>query len=400
MNRLRFVIVLLAVVACRENVTAPGACPEYCPTARLQVLDTVLSSVFAEDQWIGGYVQPSRALILQVANKADREQSRAVVRFRPFVNSFAVDDEFVPAAQTDSFRLRVPIRRWRDGLDDLEIRVHRIPATIDTATTYDELTPYFADSTLVTSFAIPDSVPSAGVTVTLPSDAFPTLEGDSLTTAVGIAVTSADSAWIDISSREGSPTGLLMTWHVQVDSVGTLVGRQEGQNSLFDSFLVDSVPPVPDDELVIGGSPSARTFLRYALPESILEFSTISQATLLLVPSQPMTGATEDTVAVSAFAVLGDFGPKSRPEPFDADSLGRGSVDVVVGQTDTVAIDVTLIVKAWQADSALPPTMVLLMAPEGGGLAELRVHSTRSAALKPAIRITYLPFFTFEEPLE
>jgi hypothetical protein len=38
------------------------------------------------------------------------------------------------------------------------------------------------------------------------------------------------------------------------------------------------------------------------------------------------------------------------------------------------------------------------MSPEGGGLAELRLHST-SGTMRPALRIAYVPFFTYEEPL-
>jgi hypothetical protein len=400
MSRVRLVLLAVAVVACRENVTAPGACPEFCPTARLQVIDTILSSVIAEDESIRGYVQPHQANILQVANDGSRQLSRAIVRFRRFEATFLLDSSLVPAEQTDSFRLRVPLRRWIDGVDDLEVRVHRLPITIDSASTYEELTPYFADSTLLTSFTIPDSVPSDGITVALAADVFPAFEADSLQTAIGIAVASASAGWIDVASREASLTGHFLTWYVKIDSAGTLVDRQQGQASAFDSFLPDSVAPIPDDQLVVGGVPSARTFLRFALPESILKFSTISQASLLLVPVAPMTGATDDTVKVTAFGIAGDFGPKSRPEVTQSDSLARGAAELITGQADSIEIDVTLIVKPWQADTTLPRTLILLMSPEGGGLAELRLHSTRSTGFTPALRVTYVPFFTYEEPLE
>jgi hypothetical protein len=402
---IRFLLIAAAVAACRENVTAPGACPEYCPPARLEVQDTLLTSVIANAEWFEGYVQPHRAAILQVVSDGARQVSRGVIRLRAFSPEIAEGGDLVPVEEADSFRLRFEVLRRREDVTGYELQVHRLPITVDSSASFEDLAAYFADSTLLATLLLPDSVEgdTVGVAdtvgVTLPPDAFPTLEADSFQTAVGVALRSDQTGYVDLPAVERGGAGTSLTWFVKIDSSGTLVGRQQSQGPAFDTFVVDSLAPEQDEPLVMGGVPSARTFLRFDMPAEILDASTIVRATLILVPATPVLGAEGDTTTLAAFPLLEDFGPKSKPEVLPADTLGRELAVLPVGAADSILMDVTRIMQPWQSDSTLPQTIVLLLSPEGGSIAELRVFSPTSAGGRPALRVTYVPFFSFEEPL-
>ncbi len=67
-----------------------------------------------------------------------------------------------------------------------------------------------------------------------------------------------------------------------------------------------------------------------------------------------------------------------------------------VGTTDTIAIDITNIVGAWQSDSLAPRSLMLRVLPEGGNLAELRFGTSEHPTARPFLRITFVPPFRFQ----
>jgi hypothetical protein len=71
---------------------------------------------------------------------------------------------------------------------------------------------------------------------------------------------------------------------------------------------------------------------------------------------------------------------------------------VSIGHADTIATDITLIVRAWQGDTLLPQALMLSQAPEGGNVVTLRLYSSRSTAFRPALHITYVPRYSFGNP--
>jgi hypothetical protein len=377
------------------------------------VVDTVLPAAFSTEEWFRGYVHPYEATALQVLSDGTSEISRGVIRFTPFSAELTVAGELVPISQVDSFRLRLQILRRTGAVANPELRIYRLPVSVDTGSSFAELEPYFADSTLLASIIVPlDSILPPDTTgsdsvavvvdtigVTLPMTAFPAIEADSFKTAVGIAVRADQAGYVDLGSRNGSGGSAYMSWFVKVDSSGTPVDRQESRIPAFDSFVVADQPAVADDVLVVGGAPSARTFMQVALPDTIIKYSSIVRADLLLVPESPVRGGAGDTVAVTVMTIEGDYGPKSKPRALPTDSVARGFLYVPVGSSDTLRIDITTLLVAWQIDSMAPRTILLRILPEGGTLGELRMYSSRSAVAKPALHVTYVPFFTFEEPL-
>ncbi len=394
--------IVLVAGACQESLTSPGACPDYCPAARLQVRDTVLTGALTREEWFRGYVAADRAISMQAASDGSQELSRVVVRFLPLGDSVTVGSERLFIAAVDSFRLRFSLIRRRRDVSGLEVRLHRLPVGVDTTWAFADLDPFFQDSTLVGTIVIPDSVlvdtvATVDSLVTIvPGDAFPLPAQDSQRVAVGLAIRSDQAGYADFSTRQGTQGQSLVVRYVSVDSSGTLVSREESRFGDFDTFVARPVPAPAATAVAVGGTPAARAFLRLIVPDTILQRASIVRATLLLVPTTPALGAPGDSINLRAFGLEADYGPKSRFLPAPADTIIRGAVKVAVGSPDTIRIDVTHIVRPWQADTTRPRSILLGIVPEAATLSELHLATSRSAGPKPAIRVTYVPLFLSE----
>jgi hypothetical protein len=219
----------------------------------------------------------------------------------------------------------------------------------------------------------------------------------------------ADSlASIAISTVGSASVGPGLTWYLEADSAGKKVPLASPVPKLspFPHSFVMSNPPAPlDSNLAIGGIPTARSLVRMKLPRFIRDSSFVVRATLLLVPSQAAQGVASDSFVVFAQRVEADFGGKSplAIARFAGDSTVSDTAGVLIGATDTVRFEILPLVRLWQADTTSPQAIMLVLRShgdlgttfEGGTLAEMRFYSSRNAALRPALRITYIPRFKF-----
>jgi hypothetical protein len=133
------------------------------------------------------------------------------------------------------------------------------------------------------------------------------------------------------------------------------------------------------------------------LPIYVTDSSDISRATLYLVPSEAVPGAPGDTLRLRADALTADIGAKSPLLAFPDTSV-IGAANVIVGSTDTIAIEVTHILKALRTDTLLPASIMLRIVPEGGQSAHLRFWSSRNTAFAPSLHVTFIPLFPRPEP--
>ncbi|MFQ5703110.1 MAG: hypothetical protein ACE5HT_03730 [Gemmatimonadales bacterium] len=379
-------------VACTEDIAAPGACPEFCPSTQIRVIDTILSGIVERDSSFRGYVTPQQASQMQLVSDGTIS-SRAMIKFLRFDDSVALSTfgSDKPVVATDSFQITLNLERRSATDSSLSLTIHRIPVGIDSTTTSADLDPFFSDSTLIARIPLADTVTPGPLTVILPPTAFPALATDSLITAIGIAVESQNPAFAEISAN-GSGNGASIKRWIQVDSAdGVTAQRTESQQVDFDSFTTTSIAPPGSDALFVGGSPSARALLRVNAPAFIVDTSNVIRATLIMVPSEPVIGPPGDTVRVQAESLVSDFGPKSPIVPLPSDSLLFGSALLPVGSTDTVRIDITHIVLPWRNNPMVPRSFMLRVTPEGSGIGEYRFNSSRAAFGRPQIQFTFIP---------
>ena len=394
----------VAVLACEQSITTPGACPDFCPVGEIQLIDTVfvgtvlvgLDSVLEEESFTG-YVEPMAAAAMQVVGGGAAVESHGLIWFAPFTDSAAIDTlgTLGPIVRQDSFELSLVILDRSPDVTGLEITVHRISPSVDREGDFAALAPFFEDSTIVGVVAVPDDVLDdtvSTVSTILPFDAFPEFEADDGQVALGLSIRGGTPAFASLNTRE-SALGALLTRFVLVEAPGDSVEVSDFRSPEFDGFVDTDLPSPLAGSLLIGGTPSSRTFVRVKLPPFIMDSSNIVRAHLLFVPVEPALGAPSDTFEVVAEPLGADFGAKS---PIllvlDAPIV---AAEVGVGTTDTVVIDISRIVAFWQATPDQVRTLVLRFADEAASVAELRVGSTRFLGSEPALRVTYIPPFSF-----
>ena len=385
-------LLLLALAGCRESVTAPGLCPEFCLAGEFAMRDTILSNVIAADSSFVGYRFATHAYRMQVAGSGGPVESRGLVTFTRFFDTYGGSDSSASRTilTTDSFRLSFNLVR-RSPAPGLALLVYRVGIRPDTATTWDDVAPFFDDTALVGSIPIDDTLQTGTVAAAFPAGAFPAFEPDSFMMSVGLRV--AGPAFADISTVD-SITATVLVRYTSHDSVGTTVTRSEARAAFFDTFLGDPAS-LGTLGLRVGGLPAARVLLRASVPANVVDSTQVVRATLLLVPAQPALGAAGDTFRLRVHALGADFGAKSPLIIEGADTLEMGSTKVAVGTGDTIRIDITHVLQAWRASATLPRSMMLRLVPEAASVAALDLLPSSSPAGRPSLHLTYIPLYRF-----
>lgn len=415
------------LTACTEDATAPGKCPGFCPGGQLGVVDTVLY-VISRDSSFVGYVQADSATQM-LAVDAFGVDSRPIFKLGPVSNRQAVsssDTTTSVALSVDSALLTLNIDRRDTLATNLRVSLYRLPLTIDSSTTLADLTGPFTDSLLRTVnvdsvLALPGGVDSTAgdsvvatdtariglrLVIKLDSAQAAYAAADSGRSAFGIRITADSLASVAFRSLAGG-AGPVLTWWATFDSAGTKVHRLIGSPvNEFNSFVHNVPPPALDSNLLVGGVPSARTLLRFALPRSIRDSTQVVRATLIMVPVTAPVGVPSDSVVLVFARVSADLGAKSPCIPIATVCYppGVGDSSVVVahpvkmGAPDTIATDLTLIVRSWQGDTLSPQALMVRQFPEGGNLVSVHLYSSRTTAFRPALHVTYVPRYSFGSP--
>jgi hypothetical protein len=384
--------VLLSAFACGERITAPGACPTFCPDDQIVVLDTLLLDGVVQDSTFTGFLPAYSASVMQLVNEPGGVEAVALARFVAFSDSLPlspVDTLKGPIVATDSFRLDIPIARRAATIQGLQIAIHRMPAGVDTLTVYDAVAPFFHDSTVLDTLDVPDTLSVGRFLAVLPGDAFPNLDADGRLITLGFRLIAPEPTYLELGAVE-STNAVILTRFTKVDSAGTQVFRNEGRLPGLDTYFATADVPAPPGALVVGGIPSARAFLRLAVPSAIVDSSTVVRATLILVPVTPVVGPPGDTLILLGAGISADVGAKSPLVGVPADSVAFRVGRVAVGSTDTLRLDVTDLVRSWRANPTRPRVIVVRAVPEGGSLSAAALGSSLLGGA-PILQVTWIP---------
>lgn len=394
-----FVILAAAITGCQERLTAPAECPELCPGGQSRVFDTVITPLANSDTSYLGYVARSAAGALLVSNGLPASEDRAVYRFNARPDSIEVRDT-LRAYTVDSALLALNLVARDTLVNGLKLYLYRIDSAVDIDDTFTSIDQQLVPTAIIDSIEVPDSVNSGLVqTVLRGADvakvALPTGTGGVL--AIGVAVAADQPSGVRIGASAAG-TGATFVSYVTLDvpDTGSVRRQSVTRAPAFNAFVTES-PLVPEDALLtVGGEPSSRALLRFDLPEDIEDSATIVRATLELVPRSPMLGLPADPALLQAKALLADLGAKS---PVTTDERFISADTLSVGSADTVRLDMTPIVRLWQAASERPEAVFLSLLPEGASFTRPVFGSTRSGTVgAPRLRLTYLKPFPFETP--
>ena len=413
-RRRALLAIVVWVAACVERVAAPGACPAYCPSQHLTLLDTLLVTNISKDSAYRGYVVAHQSSVMLVADTP--VDSRAIFQFSSYGPRITLrsngDTTTGAITALDSAQLRFYVTRRDTANHNLTVRIYGLPVPIDTLTTFAALAGPFAAAplrrvnldSLFARAGHKDSVAGDSVqadTVNhrllvflhLDSAQAHYVVADTGRLAFGVRV----SAGAPVSAALGkSDLGPQFTPSVMLDSVGTPVTRALPARGATVTTFVFNPPARPlDSTLAVGGVPAARSILRVALPRAIRDSTQVMRATLVLLPAVAAQGVPADSFVVEAHTVLTDFGAKS---PIAVDLTRTDTAVIHIGATDTTQIEITNLIQFWQSDTTQVTSLVLTAKPEVTDLAEIRFYPSRAAAFRPAIRLTYVPRYPFGKP--
>jgi hypothetical protein len=399
-------LVALAFMACQEKLAGPADCPALCPGGSSEVFEEVISPITGADSSFRGYVQPSSALALLVSNGLEGYETRAIMRFARRSDTVTVRD----TARTytiDSVAFGFNVIARDTTLPGLRVLLYRIPASVDTTTTYAAVDPAFVPGNLIRTIVVADSLRRGPIRTVLTgadlnSVAIPV--ADSGVLALGLRIDSPDTTGVRMGSSANGTGGVFVTYAtLNVPDTGTARLRTFSLAATFNSYVTPP-QPIPDSTLlVVGGEPSSRALLRFALPPLIRDSAVIVRATLELTPVAPITGLPTDPARVQARAILADLGAKS---PVAA-GVGRAGLfpppaDTIEAGATTVNLEAVRLVETWLTPMTRPPALVLSFAPdlEAASFSRPVFYSSREAdpALRPRLRISYLRRFPFENP--
>jgi hypothetical protein len=405
-------LLVAAIAACQEQLTSPADCPALCPGGTAQIFDTILPAVQDRDSSFpafidraSGYVDRGKGVALLVSNGFAPSEDRAIYRFAPRGDSVALRDT-LRAYTVDSVLLSMTLVARDTLVNGLKIYLYRLPQpeTVDSTRTFADIDPLLTDVNLVDSIAVPDSVNVGTLTTTLRGADAAKLGlapgGDSVL-ALGLRIAAETPTGIRVGALASS-SAASFTSYLTLDVPDTGAARKQSltRSTAFNTFVTQN-PVVPDDTLLtVGGEPSSRALLRFALSNEFLDSSTIVRATLELTPVRPILGLPTDPSAIQTLAIVADLGAKS-PLTTDATFIRQDTLPAV--QSDTVQLEVTRIVQLWQSARIRPQSVFLKLVPEAATFARAVFHSTRShvpdgTLVAPRLRITYQRSFPFENP--
>ena len=387
------------VAGCKEQLTTAGKCPSLCPGPHVQMVDTLLTDAVVTDTSVRGYVGIREASYL-LASTEDTLRSVVLVRFTSMLGDtvWTIGNDTPKVGRQDSVLLSMSVLQRDTAVKQLKLVVYRLPAKFDTATTYAQIAPYFTDSELVDTVAVPDTLASGALVLRI-ADSLNVRALDSGIVSLGVAlVAPAKTALTFDPGRATASSAPLLAMYVHARApLDTLT--HVFSSSPFVSLFVMNPPPgqPPPRVLAVGGIPTSRATLRLNLPKAVVDSNAVVRATLLLNSLAPAGGFARDSFYVVAEPVVRDFGVKSVLWP---DSAVSGQVHLAQGQSGPVAIDIAPILRFWgttQGDSA-PRLLVLRVYPEGSTLGSATFAGHAAGAAGPQLEVTYVKKYTFGLP--
>jgi hypothetical protein len=298
----------------------------------------------------------------------------------------------------DSVVLTFGVLARDSTVGNLSLELYRLPATVDSNITLAEVDAAFIPANSIGTIAIGDSVLSGAVRLALADTLLARVAiqpGDSGVLALGVGLQSGTPTGVRLGSQTAGSLAPSFTTFVTADVPDTALQTQAiTRVASFNTFVTDAVGFPPPDFLAVGGAPSARSLVRFALPPRIKDSVQIIRATLELVPESPLQGVPNDPATLDVRGILSDLGAKS---PLCSLSRLCGGVfisqnsraDLEAGSADTIRVEVNDIVRGWQGENSAPEAFFLSLMPEGASFTTATFGSTRAGAHLPRLRITY-----------
>jgi hypothetical protein len=422
------VVVAAAVFgACSETLdggSACGAAKALCPGQNIEIRDTIINPSLEYDSTYIGFPARGSEFLLPLVSVGDSIKANIVVRYDSLTTFYLPPlDTARPISYVDSSRVRLFIDLTRSSIpDSVRIDLYDVdPGIADDTASAPVLARFqpqyriggktFAKAELVDSVYVPlnDSAMLARIQDTT-----------AITKArlrLGIAVSGngpvvfrtgsvENGAPIDLFYRPGQDTAVKAITIVPASAGPS--DREDLRRDLMDYMLVakNLLPEVPGT-MSLGGLPGRRVYMRLNLPRRITDSSTIIRATLQLTQLPFPFGGPTDTVVINPHIVLASDNVTDNRRAATligvTGILVTDSLPVIPRDSGQRTIELYSLVRQWASQASLahpPPRALVLSASNEGTLPRVATFysSTANAALRPRMRITYIPKITFGVP--
>lgn len=400
--------------ACSEQVTGSLGCPTLCVDESAALRDTILTAAVVLDSTFIGFPRQGETrdfTLLALGDTAD-------VRIGLHYDTLKTRYQFT-GASSDSLIRKVDSATLIFLIDTSVVKPVR-PFTIDafdidtsaTDTLTATIAPLYRASRLIGSrtYAAAD-VGTDTVRLTLDNAALFAKIKDTLRLRIGLQVrgtTSGDGARLRILGAAFPPR---IRYRASSDTTvkpdtlfpsSVTPPKELYQQAAFRFFPVvvkGRLPAPPVGRFIVGGIAGARSYLRFDIPPSVLDSVTVIRASLLLtqLPART-TSATKDSITVYTQPVIAS---PSITDLFTASTFigaaglyGIDSVRFAPRDSGLRSIELVNLLRTWRLAGTINATRaVVLRSPQEGSLpGELDFVSTEgTAALRPRLRITYVP---------
>lgn len=405
----------LVAAACTENLDGGAACPALCPEQSEQFRDTTFEAV-ALDTSVSGYPVLGIASNLLLANRPDTLVTRTIMRFDVLTTSFIQNGTGALDSITavDSVFIKVPLdSTGRRGTNPVTIEAYDVD-TIANDTMPAVLRSLFRTDRLIGSLSLTPA--STGDTIRIPISRTVMQAKISARARLRVGLRMVGSAGqlrlrgftfgVSSSTLEYDPSTDTTYRPITISAQTTIPGAPEDVNISYTTYnLLDVGSPAPGrNTLVVGGLPTYRTYLRFAVPRRITDSSTIVRAELLLTQQRSRFGNANDTVAVYPMvpSATDDVTDVRRILDLAAEGilLRVDSTRFVPSDSGQKALNVLALARSWRTlPTSVPRALVLRIGLEGAQPAELRFFSSEAVpAMRPKLRITFLPKSEFVLP--
>lgn len=417
------VAALALAAACSENVEGGAGCPALCPVTNETVRDTVLEPVVLDTSLAGVPVAGDvTQLLLAVQPGADSLDVRAVVRFDSLPAKYAPpaggDSVAITAIAGTGIRFSVDTSGTR-FTDPVTLEAYDVDTASAADTSSAVLAALFRPDRLLGSTTLaPGAI--TGDTIRIPiSDAAVVAKAQTgRRLRVGVRLVSTTAARVRLFGvRASGTTGSLApvvrfdpatdttVSYVPVFASSSTPGNPTVAAAYLDQTVVARTPRAAvGSDLVIGGFPARRVFMRFAVPARFVDSVDVVRAQLILT-QRPAPGVDPlDSVVVRPLAVVAtDAVPDLvRASELATTAVGLDTVRFVPNGSGARELPIVNLVRAWRTGvlpAATQRALVLRAAGEGVQAGEVRFYSTEApAGLRPRLRLSYVPRSSFGLP--
>jgi hypothetical protein len=416
------VLALAFAAACAEDLEGGAACPALCPVTNTAVRDTVLDPVVLDSSLTNvPTAGDAGTFLLAVRPGADSLDVRAAFRFDTLPARYAPsgggDSVAITTVRSSALVLRVDTTasffgaaRARVPGAPLTLEAYDVDTTLGPDTSSAALASLFRPARLLGAVTIPaGTAVDTAVRVPINTAVFGARAGRRL--RVGVRLVSAEAAQLRVFTARVPGLPPIIRFVPATDTAtreltASLVSDTPAERTLAAAYVNQSVvarspQAAPGSDLVVGGVPARRTFLRFDVPARFVDSVSLVRATLELrqrpasgslaidsVLVRPLavfaTGAVTDLVRASELAA-----PVSIP-PVALSPAGEGLRE----------IPVIRLIDAWGGLPAGTQRALVLRADlEGSQASEVRFYSIEApAGLRPRLRLSYIPRSSFGLP--